>query len=63
MYGPGLCKWRDKKHQSRNRTSAHYLTDRDGTTLPLAAWADLTGQNRSPETSSKSCALASTSLT
>ena len=44
MYGPGLCKWRDKKHQSRNRTSAHYLTDRDGTTLPLPAWAELTGQ-------------------
>jgi hypothetical protein len=27
MYGPGLCEWRDKKHQSRNRNNVHLLTD------------------------------------
>ncbi len=45
MYGPGLCEWRDKKHQSRNRRNVHLLTDTDGTTMTLPAWAELTGQN------------------
>jgi hypothetical protein len=45
MYGPGLCEWRDKKHQSRNRNNVHLLTDRDGTTMTLPAWAEVTGQN------------------
>ena len=44
-YGPGLCDWRDKKHQLRNGTSVGLLTDPDGTTLTLPAWTELTGQN------------------
>ena len=43
-YGPGLCQWVDKRDQANNRSTTIYLTDDNGTCLPLTEWARRTGQ-------------------
>ena len=43
-YGPGLCRWADKKEQTRNRRNTVFLTDRDGVRRSLGEWAEVTGQ-------------------
>jgi len=38
-YGPGLVAWRTVTAQNSNKSDTVFLTDSDGTTLPLMAWA------------------------
>ena len=41
MYGPGLCKWADKKAQARNRRTTNFIRDpRNGQTVSLVALAE-----------------------
>ncbi len=42
-YGPGLCRWSDKKTQTRNRRNTIFLTDRDDVRRSLGEWAEVTG--------------------
>ena len=41
-YDPSNCRWADRKTQSNNRSNSLYITA-NGTTLPCAEWARLTG--------------------
>ncbi len=43
-YGPGLCRWADKKEQTRNRRNTVFLTDRHGVSRSLGEWAEVTDQ-------------------
>ncbi len=45
-YGPGLCRWADKKEQTRNRRNTVFLTDRDNVSRSLTEWAEVTGVSR-----------------
>ncbi|MDK9721978.1 MAG: hypothetical protein OEL53_12430 [Rhodospirillales bacterium] len=41
-YGPGLCRWLDKRGQANNRSTTIYLTC-NGVTKPLTTWAEEIG--------------------
>lgn len=40
VYGPGLCRWHDKRDQANNRSTSIYLTDDNNLCLALTEWAD-----------------------
>jgi len=44
MYGPGLCRWSDKRDQANNRSSTIFLTSESGECHPLTEWAKRLGE-------------------
>jgi len=42
-YSPDNCRWVSQKTQDNNRSSNHFITNKDGVTKTISEWSEITG--------------------